>query len=45
MSNALVPMKSTGFYGGMANWPDRLLILLDPGKMLSQTEKQFIVEC
>jgi len=30
---------------GVVNRPDRLLILLDPDKMLSQTERQFVGEC
>jgi purine-binding chemotaxis protein CheW len=33
------------FIVGVVNRADRLLILLDPDKMLSQTEKQFIGEC
>ncbi|GFE60174.1 chemotaxis protein CheW [Geobacter sp. AOG2] len=33
------------FIVGVVNRPDRLLILLDPDKMLSQTERQFIGEC
>jgi len=33
------------FVVGVVNRPDRLLILLDPDKMLSQTERQFVGEC